>query len=146
MPAPTYIMPAPVQSFVETPIQGIHSRRTKSRWSEKPIQSVKSDIEPETVNVLEPVKKKNYNDYSDSDSDSDSDSSSSSSSSSDEETDQQYKDRMRRERKSKSSSRRSSRTSQSESQVIRVPTKELAEIAIKAAFDRGQYNVTVIVE
>lgn len=31
-------------------------------------------------------------------------------------------------------------------QIIRVPTKELAEIAIKASFDRGQYNVRIIVE
>lgn len=39
-----------------------------------------------------------------------------------------------------------SRSSKSNSQVIRVPTKELAEIAIQAAFDRGQYNIQVIVE
>jgi hypothetical protein len=32
------------------------------------------------------------------------------------------------------------------SQVIRVPTKELAAIAIKAAFDRGIYNLQVLVE
>ena len=31
-------------------------------------------------------------------------------------------------------------------QVIRVPTKELAEIAMKAAFDRGQFNIKIVIE
>lgn len=31
-------------------------------------------------------------------------------------------------------------------QIIRVPTKELSAIAIKAAFDHGQYNVQILVE
>jgi len=30
--------------------------------------------------------------------------------------------------------------------VIRVPTKELAEIAMKAAFDRGQFNIKIVIE
>ena len=33
-----------------------------------------------------------------------------------------------------------------QTQTIRVPTKELAEFAIKTAFDRGQYNINIVVE
>jgi hypothetical protein len=30
--------------------------------------------------------------------------------------------------------------------VIRVPTEELAKLAIKTAFEHGQYNIQVIIE
>lgn len=53
--------------------------------------------------------------------------------------------RYYRSRRSRSRSPIKHKT-KSESQVIRVPTKELAEMAIKAAFDRGVYNIQVLVE
>ena len=37
-------------------------------------------------------------------------------------------------------------SSKNTSYLIRVPTKDLAEMAIKAAFDRGQYNIRIVVE
>ena len=72
--------------------------------------------------------------------DSEGDSSSSESESSDDED-------HRRRRSLERSHRISSPSKKSPApQIIRVPTKELAAIAIKAAFDRGQYNVQILVE
>jgi hypothetical protein len=54
--------------------------------------------------------------------------------------------RNRRRSRSRSPMCSYSRSPSPVSQVIRVPTKELAAIAIKAAFDRGIYNLQVLVE
>ena len=40
----------------------------------------------------------------------------------------------------------SSNTEVNSVRIIRVPTKELAEFALKAAFDRGYYDIQVIIE
>ena len=79
-------------------------------------------------------------DLSESDSESDSSSGSDSDSS-----DEEY--RLSRRRRSRRRSKRGSKSpGKSAMQVIRVPTKELAQIALKMAFDRGQFNIKVIVE
>jgi len=78
-----------------------------------------------------------------------SDSESSDSESSESENEEERCRRLRKERKSsksksKSKSKRSS--PKNTTQVIRVPTKELAEIALKMAFDRGQFDIQVLIE
>ena len=83
------------------------------------------------------------------DSDMSSDSESSDSESSESENEEERCRRLRKERKSsksksKSKSKRSS--PKNTTQVIRVPTKELAEIALKMAFDRGQFDIQVLIE
>jgi hypothetical protein len=92
----------------------------KSRWDEKPEEKL-----VENKNVKKNGKKEKH--YSSSDDENQSDSSES-----EYDSDSEYE-------KKKSSSK-------STSYVIRVPTKELAEMAIKAAFDRGQYNLRIVVE
>lgn len=67
-------------------------------------------------------------------------------SSSESENDRQSRRRYRRRSRSCSPRRSRSRSLVKESQIIRVPNKDLAEFAIKAAFDRGIYNIQVVVE
>ena len=75
------------------------------------------------------------------------DSSSSDDSFSSDSDDNYHRRRRTSSRKSKFSDKPPPATQTSSvTQVIRVPTKELAAIAIKAAFDRGQYNIQVLVE
>jgi hypothetical protein len=96
----------------------------KSRWDEKPEEKL----------VEKPVENKNgrkEKHYSSSDDESSSDENQSDSSS---------------ESDYDSECEKKKRGSKNTSYVIRVPTKELAEMAIKAAFDRGQYNLRIVVE
>ena len=72
-----------------------------------------------------------------------SDSESSDSESSESETEEERRRRLKKERKARKSKKSSPKN---DTQVIRVPTKELAEMALKMAFDRGQYNVQVLIE
>ena len=119
--------PSPKPTANPTPSLSNAATR-KSRLDEKPVR-----------------KRRPYDsedDYSSSDSES-SFSESSSSSESDSESDEEYRRGRRRERSRRRY--RSPKKSPSQ-QIIRVPTKELAAIAIKAAFDRGQYNIRVLVE
>jgi hypothetical protein len=112
--------------------------RRKSRWDEKP-----SNIsEPETFVIHQPIESLVSTEPSEK-----SHSRSSKSPS-------KYESRHRKhDHKSTKSSSKSSKSSSNhresnqagDVQVIRVPTHELAEIAIKAAFDRGVYNLQVIV-
>ena len=135
------------------------SRRTKSRWDEKPVETtVETKVESKAEPKVEPRSSRRYRSYSSSDdsssSESSSDDSSSSESSSDDssssESEGEYRSRKRRERRrspvKSSRSRSKSNSKTATAQIIRVPTKELAAVAIKAAFDRGQYNVQVLVE
>tara|TARA_Y100000389_G_scaffold18504_1_gene16083 strand:- start:4463 stop:5371 length:909 start_codon:yes stop_codon:yes gene_type:complete len=69
----------------------------------------------------------------------DSDMSSESSDSESSESEEEKRRRLKKERKARKSPK-------NDIQVIRVPTKELAEIALKMAFDRGQFNVQVLIE
>lgn len=109
------------------------SQRTQVLTTTPPVAPKKREWGPPVETSKESAKKttvkKSTRKNDDSSSDSESDSSSS-------DSDSDYK-RRRHSSIRKSKSRR---------QVIRVPTKELATIAIQAAFDRGQYNVQVIVE
>lgn len=127
-----------------------HSRRTKSRWDEKPELPVDAKASPVYAKASPKSRRRrsySYDSEYDSSDSSESDSSESDSSSSDSRSDEEE----RRQFRSRESSRRKHKSSRSKhkipsAQVIRVPTKELAAIAIKAAFDRGQYNLQVIVE
>lgn len=51
-----------------------------------------------------------------------------------------------RRRRKRSRSPKTRRESKPETQIIRVPTQELAKMAIQAAFDHGVYNIQVLVE
>ena len=110
------------------------SRSKKSRWDEKPEKE--SPSEENVVNQVltkidkPPIRTSKRRPY-----DSESESSDSESESSD--SDEERRSHRKRSRTPKKSP---------EPQIIRVPTKELAAIAIKAAFDRGQYNVRVMIE
>jgi hypothetical protein len=107
-----------------------------SKWDERP-HGISSSRPIHTKKLI----KKVYDNYSDSsDSDSHSSSSDSYSSSSDSSDCEPTKKRIR--------TRKSSTTKfnkESVMHIIKVPTNELAEIAIKAAFDRGVYNIQVTV-
>jgi hypothetical protein len=134
-----------------------HSRRTKSRWDEKHKKSpsptdttLSSTVNYPTVNypTVNSIRSRRPSRVA---SDSESSSSESESSSSDSESSSSDSDsgdecRRRRRRRSTTKRRRSRSKTSPPVQIIRVPTKELAAVAIKAAFDRGQYNVKVIVE
>ena len=78
--------------------------------------------------------------------DSSSDDSSSDDSSSDDSNSDGYSSDDSRSNNSRRRPTRRIQRSDKKEYVIRVPTKELAEIAIKAAFERGQYNIRVCVE
>ena len=121
------------------------SRRTKSRWDEKPVETtVETKLEPK----VEPRSSRRHRSYSSSDDSSSSESSSDDSSSS--ESEGEYRSRKLQERRrspvKRSRSRSKSNSKTATAQIIRVPTKELAAVAINAAFDRGQYNVQVLIE
>ena len=121
-------MPAPVN----------RSRRTKSRWDEKPVETT---AETKVESKVEPRSSRRRRSYSSSESSSESSSS---------ESEGEYRSRKRREHRrspvKRSRSRSKSNSKTVTAQIIRVPTKELAAVAIKAAFDRGQYNVQVLLE
>jgi chemotaxis protein histidine kinase CheA len=70
---------------------------------------------------------------------------SSDSESEDSESEEDRRLRLKKERKQRKQ-RKSKKSPKPDIQVIRVPTNELAEIALKAAFDRGQFNVQIIIE
>ncbi len=129
------------------------SRRTKSRWDEKPVETTvetkaEHKAEHKAEPKVEPRSSRRRRSYSSSDDSSSLESSSDDSSSS--ESEGEYRSRKRRERRrspvKRSRSRSKSNSKTATAQIIRVPTKELAAVAIKAAFDRGQYNVQVLVE
>ena len=113
------------------------TKQKTSKWDEKP--GAISPTQP--VLVKKHVKKEvvyqsdSYSSSSDYDS-----SSSSSSDSSDGHRHSRRKHRLPVKRSSKKN------FDNSNLQIIKVPTSELAEMAIKAAFDRGVYNIQVIVE
>jgi hypothetical protein len=101
----------------------------KSRWDEKPDEikesTFKRSFQPE----------RSYSDDSSSDD-----------SSSSEESDTEYHERRGRKRSQRHSPSTRKRSPKETQHIIIVPSTELATIALKAAFDRGQYNVRVIVE
>jgi hypothetical protein len=105
-------------------------KNRKSRWDQKPVAPVKTA--------------KNRNKKSYSSSESSSDSSSSSSSSSSDSSDSEYDHKS--QRSSDRIKRRTAPLKNSNEQVIRVPNQELAKMAIQMAFERGNYNIRVIVE
>lgn len=145
------------------PTPTLSKSKRKSRWDEKPEESPAKESPSEEgmhlmVNqarhligkhpIRSPTASKRWS-Y-DSEDDSSSSESSSSESSSSESSDSEEERRRRRER-SRRRSRMPTKSKKSPKkspalQIIRLPTKELAAIAIKAAFDRGQYNVRVLVE
>ena len=109
----------------------------KSRWDQKPSTS------PEQKQVQVPILDKKPSNFKSRRHYSSSDDSSSSESESESESESDYK-RKRRSPPAKIKDKTTKNISNE--QVIRVPTKELAEVAIKAAFDRGHYNIRVVVE
>ena len=98
----------------------------KNRWDQKP---VKVEVESESNS---------------SESESESSSSESESSSSESESSSRRSHRSHSRRSHRSHSRRSPVKSSSQ-YLIEVPTKELAAIALKAAIEKGQYNIRVVV-
>ena len=115
----------PAETRPGTPIPGVVHKTLVSQWNVKPVQK------PIIVSPPVPVARKKLDFSGDSD-----DSQRSRRS--------HYRHRSYR-RNSRSRSPRSSDRKSSPLQVITVPTKELAEIAIKAAFDRGVYNLQVVI-
>ena len=107
-----------------------HTRKIPEQPKEQPKQEPKE--QPKEQPKQEPKEQKVSRRAYDSDSDS-SDSS---------ESEEEKRLRMKKERKA----RKSRKSPKNDIQVIRVPTKELAEIALKMAFDRGQFNVQVLIE
>ena len=128
---------------VKDPTVDIKSPVRKSRWDEKPkdmvdkVNKYYSSMIPvsQTIKILQEMSNSS-DDSSSSDDFSSSDDSSSS--------DYSEYETKRHKRSNRKSNKRSG--DNKKEQVIRVPTNELAEIAIKAAFERGQYNIRVIVE
>lgn len=117
-----------------------------SRKPSKPLNAEKVEVNTATLQDIgrsvERYDKSKHSHYSFSD-----DSSSSDDSFSSDSDDNYHRRRRTSSRKSKFSDKPPPATQTSSvTQVIRVPTKELAAIAIKAAFDRGQYNIQVLVE
>ena len=94
--------------------------------------------QPEKITEEKQVSRKEY----------DSDSSSSSESEEEEESSEEEEEEEEKRRLKKKHKVRKNKNSSSKNdiQVIRVPTQELAEIALNAAFDRGQFNIQVIIE
>jgi hypothetical protein len=151
----TVAKPTLQYSAIPPPVHVNRSRRTTSRWDkkidEKPRESPKpTESRPPKAGPVRSSQRQCIDSSSDDSSsddsssdDSSSDDSSSDDSSSDDET--EHRSRKRRCRPPVKHRRSRSKTSPA-AQIIRVPTKELAAVAIKAAFDRGQYNVQVLVE
>ena len=143
---PTVIISENFSNMSITPPTSVSKKSiTPSPYKQK-IGSSKWDERPHGISSSRPIHtkkliKKVYDNYSDSsDSDSHSSSSDSYSSSSDSSDCEPTKKRIR--------TRKSSTTKfnkESVMHIIKVPTNELAEIAIKAAFDRGVYNIQVTV-
>ena len=109
--------------------------------------------QPKQTNEEKKVSRKAYDSESSESESEESESDESESEESESEESESEEDRRRRikkERRSrksrKSGKSRKSKSPKNDIQVIRVPTKELAEIALKAAFDRGQFNVQVFIE
>ena len=92
------------------------------------------------------VSRRVYDSDSEDSESSDSDSESSESSDSDSEDSESEEERRRRLKKERKARKSKKSSPKNDTQVIRVPTKELAEMALKMAFDRGQYNVQVLIE
>ena len=115
-----------------------HLRRKKSTNLKHSLPTLCGDDEPNTSFKLKEFKKKPTRYQSDSECDS---SSSSGSSSSDSDSD--YKINRLKKYQLPSTKKYSKNSG---IHIIRVPTNELAEMAIKAAFDRGVYNFQVLVE
>ena len=124
---------APTQPCEHKPISAstAPTQPLKSRWEQTTTSTEfkKSDLKEKKYS------RKRYDSYSES-------SSSEESSSSDSESESHRRSSSRHYRKRKSSSEKNT----TEPQVIRVPNNELATVAIKAAFDRGQYNIRVVIE
>ena len=106
-------------------------KQPKEQPKEQPKKQPKEEVKEQQVS------RRSY------DSDMSSDSESSDSESSESESEEERRRRLKKERKARKSKKSSPKN---DIQVIRVPTKELAEIALKAAFDRGQFNVQVLIE
>lgn len=115
----------PVETLPGTPIPGVVHKTRVSQWDVKPVQK------PIIVSPLVPVARKKLDFSGDSDD-------------SQRYRRSHYRHRSYR-RNSRSRSPRGSDHKSSPLQVITVPTKELAEIAINAAFDRGVYNLQVVI-
>ncbi len=123
----------------------------KSRWDVKPekVSSGEPEHRPdeECTNIKKPIESSKHRlhgrEYDSSSESSSSESSSSESSSSESDSEEEYRRHRHLERKNR---RRRSPKKSSKQQIIQVPTKELAAIAIKEAFDRGQYNVRILLE
>lgn len=124
-------IPEPTKEQVKVPVKVPVKEQLKEKVEEKPKEEVKEQPKEQKVS------RRSY------DSDMSSDSESSDSESSDSESDEERRRRLKKERKARKCKKSSPKN---DIQVIRVPTKELAEIALKAAFDRGQFNVHVLIE
>ena len=128
----------------ELPLTSEHTRKiptdtdepNKNKTAPEPVPKYNAELNHKKKVSFEPVpkynaelnhKKKVYEPDMSSDSESE-----------DSEIEEDSRQILKKERKSKSP--------KSAMQVIRVPTKELAEIALKALFDRGQFNVQVLIE
>jgi hypothetical protein len=135
---------------VPVPVQVQAPKRSSSKWDKKPVETKEETKEEAQTQIKENKpkksrrKQKKYESSSEESSDSESDESSDSSESESESESRKRRSKDRRRRHKHPTQRKKS--SENNQQVIRVPTSELAAIAIKAAFDRGQYNVRVIVE
>ena len=128
IPEPTKEQPKEqVEEKPKVPVK----EQLKEKVEEKPKEEVKEQPKEKKVS------RRSY------DSDMSSDSESSDSESSESETEEERRRRLKKERKAHKSKKSSPKN---DIQVIRVPTKELAEVALKAAFDRGQFNVQVLIE
>lgn len=122
----------------DLPLTNEETRKIPEQPKEQPNEEVKVPVKEQPKEELkekpkqQQVSKRSY----DSDMSSDSESSES-------ETEEERRRRLKKERKARKSKKSSSKN---DIQVIRVPTKELAEIALNASFDRGQFNVQVLIE
>ena len=144
--APVKIAPPPVTSTKAPTSATVRRVRKKSRWDEKP----KEAEEAEAMRLMVNMSRSDANTppiRSESDSDSSSSCSSSSESSSSESDDESktYKERSRRNSHRSATPPRRVSLSRRSLKVIEVPTKELAAIALKAAIERGEYGVRVMV-
>ena len=132
---------------VKVPVKKQPKEEVKVPVKEQPKEEVKEQPKEQQVS------RRSYDsdmssdsESSDSESSESSDSESSESSdseSSESETEEETRRHLKKERKARKSKKSSLKN---DIQVIRVPTKELAKIALKAAFDRGQFNVQVLIE
>lgn len=122
----------------DLPLTNEETRKIPEQPKEQVKVSVKEQVKEQVkVQVKEQKVSRSYISYMSSDSESED------SDSEDSESEEERRRRMKKERKARKSKKSSPKN---DIQIIRVPTKELAEIALKAAFDRGQFNVQVLIE